>query len=191
MSKKDKKDELITLEEIEALDDSDKSPVDNYDDSFIEDVNPPLTDEEKLSNGNIVDAEVSDDSFIPSPEGIEALEKLIESEEDEPEWADFDDASIKASIDAGEILPELKPRKNAIYNAILQSLPKEVKSDKGDFYTVEIKIDGMRKSLKANRSFNFCLKRYKVKNHLKYSDLVGREIVFQKDDSGYMIVQFK
>ena len=120
------------------------------------------------------------------------VEKIFNFEEEEvPKWAKFPASSIKASIDAGEILPELKPRKNAIYRAILNSLPKEVISDKGDFFTVEIEIDGMRKSLKANRSFNFALTRYKTENKIPYSDLVGREIVFQKDENGYMTVQIK
>ncbi|MBA7494954.1 hypothetical protein ES702_05532 [subsurface metagenome] len=190
MGKKDKKE--VTLDDIEALDDQEKS--EEFDDSFIEELGPVLSEKEKANNLKIIEDELKDlaeGSNIPGDlEG--EVEKIFTFEEEEvPVWAKFPEASIKASIKAGEILPELRPRKNAIYRAILNSLPKEVISDKGNFYTVEIEIEGMRKSLKANRSFNFALTRFKTENKIPFTDLIGREIVFQKDENGYMIVQIK
>lgn len=129
-------------------------------------------------------------------DGLTILEEIefpgvSKSGEEEPKWADFPAESIRASIEVGEILPELRPRKNAIYRVTLKSLPKEVISSKGNFYVVEIDYEGLLMSLKANRSFNFCLKRHKVRNNLRYSDLVGRELVFQKNEKGFFVVQIK
>ena len=111
--------------------------------------------------------------------------------ESKQDWDDFDDKKIKEAIKRGEIFPELKPRKNTVYIAILVKLPMLVISDKGNFYVVEIIHEGLRKSMKANRSFNRCCRIYKDVNKLQYSDLLGKEIRFQKNDEGYMSVQFQ
>ncbi|MBA7496350.1 hypothetical protein ES702_06950 [subsurface metagenome] len=165
--------ELITLDEIEELDDS--KNLEDYD------ISP-----EDIKIAQDIEASLKMDSD-------EYLKEFLPSLADEvvPEWAKFKEGSIQASIDAGEILPELKPRINAVYRAVLLSLPELVKSKKGDFYTVKIDHDGMIKSLKANRSFNFCLTRYVTEKNIPFSSLIGKILAFQKDESGFMKVQIK
>ena len=154
----------------------------NIDENFEEDFYGSMKKE--IEDLNQIDDGLTILEEIEFPEGSK-------SEEEEPKWADFPAESIRASIEAGEILPELRPRKNAIYRVTLKSLPKEVVSSKGTFYVVEIDYEGLMMSLKANRSFNFCLKRYKVNNNFRYSDLVGKDLVFQKNEKGFFVVQVK
>ncbi|GAH55232.1 unnamed protein product, partial [marine sediment metagenome] len=47
----------------------------------------------------------------------------IMGDDEKPEWDNFDPKKVQASIDAGLILPELKPRKNAVYNATMLTVP--------------------------------------------------------------------
>ena len=118
-----------------------------------------------------------------------------------PKWDTFDPAKVRASIKAGNILPELKPRINAVYTVKLLTVPKEVKYEKKDregkviesgvFNTVDVNHDGMRKTLKTNQSFLFKLKIYHEDTGFPYSMLVGKELVIQKDEDGFMSVQIE
>ena len=54
---------------------------------------------------------------------------------------------------------------------------------------MEIRHEGMLKSIKTNQSFLFCLTTYIEKKHMSYKSLKGRNIHFIKDEDGYMKVQ--
>ena len=111
-------------------------------------------------------------------------------DEKQPEWNTFKKEKIKASIEAGEIIPELKMRKNAIYIAKLLSVPKYIKSKKGNFFIVEIAYGGMTMSLKANQSFLFDLAKYEEVEKCTDEDTVGKMIKFWKNEEGFVSLKF-
>ena len=163
--KKDKSEENFTSEQIEkAIKDDIASQID-AEDLDLEDID--------------VSDKMKDFNF-----GVRKEEK--------PAWAkSFKPESVKASIEAGVILPELKPEINETYAATITKLPELVKSKKGDFYVMEIRHEGMLKSVKTNQSFLFCLTTYIEGKHMSYRSLKGRNIHFIKDEDGYMKVQIE
>jgi len=107
-----------------------------------------------------------------------------------PYWArTIKKESLDAVKKAGYIIPELKPRINAKYHVKLISPIRHVKSKKGDFDVVTIENDGFHESLKVNESFKFSLESERQRNNLSYKDLESMDIVFQKKEDGFMVVQ--
>jgi len=94
---------------------------------------------------------------------------------------DIDEKSVKASLDAGVILPRLQPRLNTVYEVVVKSLPKSFNSDYGKTFSVDIDHDGMLKSLILPKSLRFQLKvQMKRKNIDSMSELIGKTLLIQK-----------
>lgn len=119
----------------------------------------------------------------------EDVEDILLGEPEDLSWAtQFKQESIDKAIKQ-DILPELKPRKNATYEVILLTLPRKIESTKGTFYVVTIDNGGLHQTMKANQSFLFGLESLRQKNNLSYRDLINRKIIFQKDEEGMMNIQ--
>lgn len=100
---------------------------------------------------------------------------------------DIDDNSVQKSLDAGIILPRLKPRLNQVYQVEIISELNSFESNFGITFTVDIKHDNMEKSLILPKSFRFQLivdmKRKGLVNkegNADFKQLIGKTILFQK-----------
>lgn len=100
---------------------------------------------------------------------------------------DIDDASVKASLDAGVILPRLKPILNRVYEVIVRSLPKSFTSDFGQTFAFDVEHEHMLKSLILPKSLRFQLNVEMKRNNIVDKDgkpdlkaLIGKTILVQK-----------
>ena len=104
-----------------------------------------------------------------------------ETKEKRPDWlSDINDKSVKASLDAGIILPRLKPRLNQVYEVEFTSDIKSFKSEYGITYNVDILHDGMNMNLIIPKSFRFQLFVSMNRKGIKtFKELTGKTIIFQ------------
>jgi len=110
-----------------------------------------------------------------------------ETKDKRPKWMDdIDDESVKASLDAGIILPRLKPRRNQVYEVEFTSdLDSFEHKSFGTTYTVNILHDRMEKSLIIPKSFKFQLTVEMYRKKLlkgiypDFKQLIGKSIIFQ------------
>lgn len=100
---------------------------------------------------------------------------------------DIDEKSVKKSLDAGEILPRLKPRLNTVYEFIVKSTPKMFTSDYGETFSIDIDYDGMLMTLILPKSLRFQLNvEMKRKNLVDdngnpdVSKLINKTLLIQK-----------
>ena len=106
--------------------------------------------------------------------------------------ADVDSKSIKNMLEAGVILPQLKPELNVVYTAKVLSLPKSFTSDYGLTHCFDVSYDGMDHSLIAPKSFKVQLvaemhrKKYVTENKETkeilpdFKQLIGKTIKVKK-----------
>lgn len=85
-------------------------------------------------------------------------------------FSDIDQESIKKSLDAGVILPQLKPILNRVYDVIVRSKPKSFVSNFGKTYAFDVEHDGMLKSLIVPKSL-----RFQLAVEMKRNNLVDKE----------------
>jgi len=124
--------------------------------------------------------------FLPSLEASEVvdfIEESLEVEEEIQDWeSQFPEQSFENVLKQGEIYPNLYPRLNAMYNARLMTVPREIKTKFGVGYVVELEYNGLHMSLYCSNSFLFNLGCQRRLKKLTYKGLVGRDIVFQKTE---------
>ena len=102
-------------------------------------------------------------------------------EDAEDVFSDLETKSLKASLDAGLILPQLKPRLNQVYEVKVLSEPRSFEGTYGIAFSIDIESEGMEKSLILPKSFRFQLKVAMMRKQLKYfKDLIGKTLLFQK-----------
>lgn len=70
---------------------------------------------------------------------------------------DIDEKSVEASLEAGVILPRLRPVLNAVYEVIVKSTPIDFETDYGTTFAIDIEHDGMNKTLILPKSLRFQL----------------------------------
>jgi hypothetical protein len=139
----------------------------------------------------------------PKPETVDLdfVEKILaedkaekdaeKADETKPAWARFPKKSMDKVKEAGYILPELKLRKGASYSVILIEAPKLIQTKKGDFFVCKVDDREMIKTCKCNASFRFSLDAEVEKYKLSYDQLIGLNLIIQKNDSGMVSVQIK
>lgn len=102
--------------------------------------------------------------------------------QDISKWdTDIDLEAVSNSLNAGIILPRLKPELNKVYEVKIISDIKSFESDFGTTFSIDIAYNKMDMSLIIPKSFRFQLKvgmeRLGIVN---FSDLIGKELVFSK-----------
>ena len=132
------------------------------------------------------------DEIIKEDENSFVTETIENLPEETPYWAkNIKEESMQKSLLAGNILPELRLRAGTIYTVKITSEIKPVLSAKGNFDVMDVQRNGLNMSVKCNESFKFSLEKERRLHNLKYSELIGKEIVLQKDDKGFVTVQLK
>lgn len=101
------------------------------------------------------------------------------------DWTkDLDQNSIAKSLEAGVILPQLKPELNTVYSVILldsEPLPKVFDSKFGKTYAIDVEYNGLKHSLILGISFRYQLfVEMQRKGMFHLSDLIGKVITFKK-----------
>jgi len=105
-----------------------------------------------------------------------------ETKEKRPDWlSDIDDKSVKASLEAGIILPRLKPRLNQVYEVEFTSnLKSFIHKSFGTTYNCDILYNGMAMNLIIPKSFRFQLFVSMNRKEIKtFKELIGKTIIFQ------------
>lgn len=104
-----------------------------------------------------------------------------------PKWlSDINDDSVKKSLDAGVILPRLKPRLNQVYEVTINSELKSFEHTYGTTYNCDVIHENMEKNLIIPKSFKFQLTVELHRHNLMkdgYPDfnlLFGKTVIFQK-----------
>lgn len=104
-----------------------------------------------------------------------------------PEWlSDIDDNSVKKSLDAGIILPRLKPRLNQVYKVKINSELKSFEHTYGTTYNCNVIHENMEKNLIIPKSFKFQLSVEMVRHNLMkdgyadFNQLKEKTVIFQK-----------
>ena len=148
---------------------------------------------EKIDNehfSQIMGEEVDQEMLATIREAEQGAKELFGEKEEKPYWAKtIKKESLEAVKKAGYIIPEFMPRKNAVYHFKLKGAIKPVVSNKGNFNVVDIDNDGLRMSLKTNKSFEFGLESERERLGLSYKALESVEITYQKKDDGFVVVQ--
>jgi hypothetical protein len=114
-------------------------------------------------------------------ENMNAFERSTQKIEEDDSWEEqFKEESFQSVLQQEEIYPQLKPRKNAVYEAKLLTLPKKITTKHGTAYVIDLEYQGMRYSMYTPKSFLFNLAVQKRRNNLESEDLIGKKIAFQK-----------
>ena len=130
-------------------------------------------------------AKKTDDDKIKDIEDYE----ITKNKDDIPEWErGFNQDNLDKVAELG-ILPELKPRKNANYEAIIIRNPIEKDTNVGKLWIIEITHEGIHKSMICNQSFLFSYGAMRRANKFTSKQLIGKTIKFQKKESGMISVQ--
>lgn len=109
---------------------------------------------------------------------------------DMDDWKfDIKESSIKRALDAGVIYPNLKCYANTVYRIRMTSLPIKVITDKGEFWKISLKRDGMNYQLPLNNSFRFQLALLMERERLTSEQLLAKDLLIAKDDKGYFSIQ--
>lgn len=117
--------------------------------------------------------------------------KIEKESEVELKWdSDIKMDSVNKVIEAGIIFPEFKPYANSVYQIIFKSIPKYIKSSKGNFWSIHIDKEGMDYQMKMNASLKFGLKVVMERAKLQdIKDILGIPFKICKNSDGYFSIQ--
>lgn len=104
------------------------------------------------------------------------------------EWLDdIDEESIQASLDAGEILPNLKSEVGKVYHVTVMSTPVYFTSDFGKTPKISVDYEGLLHSLIMPKSFRFQLAVAMIRKGYvdsqdkpDFAQIVGKHLTFTK-----------
>jgi hypothetical protein len=98
---------------------------------------------------------------------------------------DIDPKSVKAMIDAGEILTQLKIQENTRYTVKIDGMPSMFKSNFGQTMSLPIEYDNMKWSLIVPKSLKIQLIVGMIRKNLSFETLIGKHlnVIKQKGDT--------